>query len=141
MTKTRRLIKFAKWTAVVMFGLSLAAWLIASKTVCFGYSNGYGVCFGYGVAYISCEIDNRVCFFEFYEESTWKFGFDQPALVLIPNFGISLWFLTLLAFNAWLVLCMADRLYRLSPGLCQNCGYNLTGNTSGRCPECGALKS
>ncbi len=23
------------------------------------------------------------------------------------------------------------------PGHCQNCGYNLTGNTSGRCPECG----
>ncbi len=23
------------------------------------------------------------------------------------------------------------------PGLCQQCGYDLTGNTSGRCPECG----
>ena len=22
-------------------------------------------------------------------------------------------------------------------GHCQNCGYNLTGNVSGRCPECG----
>ncbi len=25
---------------------------------------------------------------------------------------------------------------RLSPGHCQKCGYNLTGNVSGRCPEC-----
>ena len=25
-----------------------------------------------------------------------------------------------------------------APGLCQCCGYNLTGNASGRCPECGA---
>ncbi len=24
-----------------------------------------------------------------------------------------------------------------SEGLCPNCGYNLTGNTSGKCPECG----
>jgi len=24
------------------------------------------------------------------------------------------------------------------PGHCGNCGYNLTGNVSGRCPECGA---
>jgi membrane protein implicated in regulation of membrane protease activity len=23
------------------------------------------------------------------------------------------------------------------PGHCQNCGYDLTGNVSGRCPECG----
>lgn len=23
------------------------------------------------------------------------------------------------------------------PGICFNCGYALTGNTSGRCPECG----
>jgi len=23
------------------------------------------------------------------------------------------------------------------PGHCQKCGYNLTGNESGRCPECG----
>lgn len=23
-------------------------------------------------------------------------------------------------------------------GMCRSCGYNLTGNTSGRCPECGA---
>lgn len=26
---------------------------------------------------------------------------------------------------------------RIQMGLCPNCGYNLTGNTSGRCPECG----
>jgi tRNA(Ile2) C34 agmatinyltransferase TiaS len=24
------------------------------------------------------------------------------------------------------------------PGICANCGYDLTGNASGRCPECGA---
>lgn len=26
---------------------------------------------------------------------------------------------------------------RLNPMLCRECGYNLTGNISGRCPECG----
>lgn len=28
---------------------------------------------------------------------------------------------------------------RCPPGHCQKCGYNLTGNVSGRCPECGTL--
>lgn len=27
---------------------------------------------------------------------------------------------------------------RRLPGRCENCGYDLTGNVSGRCPECGA---
>ena len=27
--------------------------------------------------------------------------------------------------------------YSPSPNLCRWCGYNLTGNVSGRCPECG----
>jgi hypothetical protein len=31
----------------------------------------------------------------------------------------------------------ADVLRALSVHLCHNCGYNLTGNVSGRCPECG----
>ncbi|HVP12160.1 MAG TPA: hypothetical protein VMV94_13365 [Phycisphaerae bacterium] len=26
---------------------------------------------------------------------------------------------------------------RIPPGHCRRCGYDLTGNTSGRCPECG----
>jgi hypothetical protein len=26
----------------------------------------------------------------------------------------------------------------IPPGHCRKCGYNLTGNVSGRCPECGA---
>jgi len=29
------------------------------------------------------------------------------------------------------------RRFRLTHGLCLTCGYNLTGNVSGRCPECG----
>jgi hypothetical protein len=34
------------------------------------------------------------------------------------------------------VLWYVDR-RRIPPGHCRKCGYNLTGNVSGRCPECG----
>ena len=30
---------------------------------------------------------------------------------------------------------------RFGPADCRKCGYALTGNTSGRCPECGTLKA
>jgi len=30
-----------------------------------------------------------------------------------------------------------DRHRRVNPDSCRECGYNLTGNTSGICPECG----
>ena len=29
---------------------------------------------------------------------------------------------------------------RIQPGHSRRCGYNLTGNVSGRCPECGAVR-
>jgi hypothetical protein len=35
------------------------------------------------------------------------------------------------------LLCWKIRRRRFAPGHCQACGYNLTGNVSGRCPECG----
>ena len=51
-------------------------------------------------------------------------------LVVVP-----LW-LPLLVFGlATAVLWWRDR--RLPPGHCQTCAYDLTGNESGRCPECG----
>jgi len=56
------------------------------------------------------------------------FGFEAPLwpalLVLFAAIGVPT------AILSW-----RDR--RLPPGHCRKCGYNLTGNVSGRCPECG----
>ena len=35
-------------------------------------------------------------------------------------------------------LSVLTRRKKRTPGLCAHCGYNLYGNVSGRCPECGA---
>ena len=40
-------------------------------------------------------------------------------------------------FVAWPVWYARRQLWRLLPHLCDGCGYDLTGNASGRCPECG----
>ncbi|MBI5764999.1 MAG: hypothetical protein HZA51_15895 [Planctomycetes bacterium] len=45
-----------------------------------------------------------------------------------PIFGISI--------AEWLMK-RADKKLNFPRGSCQSCGYNLTGNVSGRCPECG----
>jgi hypothetical protein len=57
---------------------------------------------------------------------------------------ISLWSVVL-SSSIPLVALGAHALYRRHrrrrPGLCPGCGYDLTGNVSGRCPECGATTS
>ncbi len=42
---------------------------------------------------------------------------------------------SLLVFRIW------RRRWRTKRGCCVACGYNLAGNTTGRCPECGAVVS
>jgi hypothetical protein len=43
----------------------------------------------------------------------------------------------LLASSLWTAHLFLRRKKHYPPGHCQKCGYDLTGNVSGRCPECG----
>jgi hypothetical protein len=42
-----------------------------------------------------------------------------------------------LAFGLFSALTLRGRIRSDQFRLCQQCGYNITGNTTGRCPECG----
>lgn len=64
--------------------------------------------------------------------------FNQPGL---HGLGMSRY---LVKCPYWFVICVCSilpmrwmMLRRVPPGHCARCGYNLTGNTSGVCPECG----
>jgi len=57
-------------------------------------------------------------------------------LVSAHALGVAITFLAASGFF-WNSRRDAIRLRRASAGLCVACGYNLTGNTSGTCPECG----
>lgn len=49
---------------------------------------------------------------------------------------VALWPMMLIS-AAHLVWCGVRRSRPSAPGFCDACGYNLTGNISGTCPECG----
>jgi hypothetical protein len=69
-------------------------------------------------------------------------GFRARNQFLITTARMPLWPATI-GFAALPVLCLIRgplrRALRRRHGLCVSCGYNLTGNTSGVCPECGAV--
>jgi hypothetical protein len=60
----------------------------------------------------------------------------------VRGFGIPLWMIFLL-FAAYPIATFSRapirRWRRRRKGLCVECGYDLTGNVSGVCPECGAV--
>ncbi|MBP7748089.1 MAG: hypothetical protein KA383_18400 [Phycisphaerae bacterium] len=54
------------------------------------------------------------------------------------SFEIPLWVTFVACAAPTGLMWWRDRLRR-RPGFCERCGYDLTGNVSGRCPECGGL--
>ncbi len=75
----------------------------------------------------------------------WRIGFAGFAFQRHPRLGggyvvFNLW-LTCIVLAAYPTIALASGPYRRhrrrKKGLCLTCGYNLTGNVSGVCPECG----
>ncbi len=68
----------------------------------------------------------------------WVTGDVFSQSVTTASFGVWAWgAVSLLLLPVALCALLWLRRRRALPGHCQHCGYNLTGNVSGRCPECG----
>ena len=84
----------------------------------------------------------------FEKPNGWRFDvpifMQHPAALFWPH-RHAFWGGTLLSFPLWIPLALlaasiaygSFKLRRQAPGACA-CGYDLRGNMSGRCPECGA---
>ena len=137
MTKTRRLIKVAEWTALTLFVVSLALWVIAANWLIViplmsqNASQEEISCYiGLGIiGYGPVSVDEPFVTY-WIGEQAW---YERPTMH--PG-SIPAWYLPALTLPVTAVLFIMNRRRRIPPGHCR-CGYNLTGNVSGVCPECG----
>ena len=96
-------------------------------------------CVGMGYGRIKCVLDPGAR-----EEPHWRVSrIENPpcwlwgGVIAYPQAAIiPLWVVWITALLPTAVLWWLNR-SRHREGCCQCCGYNLTGNVSGRCPECG----
>lgn len=141
MKKPRRMRRILKWTGMGICILIVAGWAVsafwivgyASDRWCAGLGDGF-VSLGYyggSVGYVEGWLT---------DEASEGLGFSWPTLERFagggPAASIPFWLLFLVMTVATVTLFYLDR--RCIPtGCCKKCGYNLKGNASGICPECG----
>ena len=127
-----------KWTGIVLCTIALAVAAL-SFIRAFWYSDQHGT---------TMLIRGEIAWYPrgpiTVEPYGWHCSTFPPGPVRIwpqiswPSIYIPCWLPTLLVGSATSLLWYHDRKHtRCSADSCQNCGYNLTGNTTGVCPECG----
>ncbi len=151
MRRRSRLLRVAKWVGVVFcLGIVLIAvasvWIRALIGFRYGYVSAY---FGnVGVVWVAAENEKRDVFvtgLELRKNTPRGFRLSLPTVRRWPvstTWGtqhrwiavLPLWLLLLVIATPTAFLWWRDR--RPLPGHCP-CGYDMTGNVSGTCPECG----
>ena len=137
MSQHSRVRRVAKWPGLVACMQIGATWL-ASLRWEFGTSTvGCLIVFGSGVIVVIPGVAD----WSSYIVQSGLFRPIWPPIrteceLSLPAYCVALWLPLLLVAIPTGWLFWRDR-QRVQPGFCR-CGYDLTGNVSGRCPECGA---
>ena len=135
------------WAAVVLVGITLAS-LAASFVWVFGWTDSQCQYYVYLEHGMLCGNPNVTLPGETVDLSWYGYFevFRSPIYepwTAFPRFDLSDWSFKCPIHLALVVLVpivaspFAIRWLRRKHGLCVRCGYNLTGNTSGICSECG----
>ncbi len=145
MKRPRRVRRVLKWAGLVVSGLVLALFVLSQFLVVLHVSKNFD---GYIMTMVHGELSLRPCSdFDLspWVSEGWNCARITPDLTFRwPYFQRSdqvtallpLWLLFLITATATLWLSYIEG-RRVPSGLCKKCGYNLTGNVSGVCPECG----
>ena len=126
-----------KWLTLVLAGMFVAVFLIS-----IGYD--FGLAWNSGMVgwvrgriFVAMESHERpppsALFWRANSEIRWKLSISQGNQVTLVQ--IPFWIPLMVALAAaWFFHRKARA---IMPGRCRSCSYDLTGNTSGVCPECG----
>jgi len=145
--------RVAKWVATGLLTLVLVGWAV-SINYSVGYANkslGTGVSIANGGLYIKYVLESPPAYVPISPFATtrfhvnksqgaWSWSLSRPFIIKTNKFSItimvSFWLIVFVGFAGTALLWRWDDT-PMPPGHCQSCGYNLTGNVSGVCPECG----
>ena len=147
MARRFRTARFLKWVATLECVVILAIAVVTARTSHELWApGGIGVALGYGAAVFVHSETATTWRWEVARGRGWTDAaacwrqVGRPRACEGPLVGkiyiIPLW-LPLFAFAAVAVWAWRYDRNRWPPGHCQECGYDLTGNVSGVCPECG----
>jgi len=147
MRRTGRLRRVLKWGGLVLSLLIAAAWAVSIRWEVgqrvWDRPRFYlraGLIAGRLVyAYDAAPRPTPRRSFWFFERNPWpaQWFLEVDKWGNLWSISLPLWIPFLLVATPAAILWWRDR--RFPPGHCQHCGYDLTGNTSGTCPECGSL--
>ena len=149
MRRPSRIRRRLKWTGLVACAMLVVAWVTSLRFgVSWQTSDGCEIEVGAGCLRICAtpfRMDERwwPTIYDSTAQARWRGWLDR--CLYVPSgqtrgtwgrcFVAPLWCLLVVGLIPTLFLWWRDR--PLPPDYCQRCGYNLTGNISGRCPECG----
>lgn len=134
-----------KWARNIVGGASLSAlllWVLSATTT--GYQmSSHGLCGGtvraeFGIGYKKSLRDRGYEAMQVYRPGPEKW-LTLPRCEITPGVYVLFvphWLTNLIAWSLFIVLWRRTR--KPPKGHCQSCGYDLTGNVSGQCPECNA---